>query len=123
MMGTNRSGDQQGAKAFEFLRITAGPDGVLLYWAAPQGGAATPFRRVGSASGLVTFENRANPYPMRITYRLLGDTLEATIEGRTAIVRCHGPGAASRGPIDLGMVPEGNQALPTDFCYNQLAAH
>lgn len=82
MVGTNRSGDRHGAKAFEFLRITAGPDGVPIYWAAPEGGAAAPFRQIESTSGSVTFENRANPYPTRIRYRLSGETLEATVEGR-----------------------------------------
>jgi hypothetical protein len=81
MLGVNRSGDKGEAKAFEHLRISAGPDGVPVYWAAPQGGAATPFSQIDAGPGSVTFENRANAYPTRISYRRSGDTLNATIEG------------------------------------------
>lgn len=81
MLGTNRSGDKDKAKAFEFLRIVAGPDGVPIYWATPEGGTTTAFRQIASGPRSVTFENRANSYPTRIRYRLSGETLEATIEG------------------------------------------
>jgi hypothetical protein len=67
--------------ACEFLGIGAGPDGVPVYWAAPDGGSDTPFRKIESEPASVTFESQAHPYPARIRYRLAGGTLAATIEG------------------------------------------
>ena len=81
MLGTNRTGDKDRAKDFEFLRIAVGPDGIPVYWAAPGGGPAIPFRMVAFAPSTVTFQNLDNPYPKRIRYRRSGDILEATIEG------------------------------------------
>jgi len=81
MLGTNRSGDNDQARSFEFLRITAGPDGVPIYWAQPAGGKAVPFRQIASRPGSAIFENNRNPYPKRISYRRVDDTLEVFIEG------------------------------------------
>jgi hypothetical protein len=81
MLGTNRSGDEQGAKAFEFLRIVTAKDGVPVYWAAPSGGSPTPFRLIESGPRSATFENLANAYPTRISYRRSGEIMTAAIEG------------------------------------------
>lgn len=81
MLGTARSGDKKQAKAFEFLRIAAGPDGVPVCWASPAGGEAVPFRLIASRPNSAIFENVRNPYPKRIRYQRLGASLEVTIEG------------------------------------------
>lgn len=81
MLGTNRSGDEDGAKAFEFLRIVIAQDGAPVYWAAPGDGSPTPFRLIESGPRSATFENPANAYPTRIRYRRSGETMTAAIEG------------------------------------------
>jgi hypothetical protein len=81
MLETNRSRDEDSAKAFEFLRIVTAQDGVPVYWAAPSGGSRTPFRLIEFRPRSATFENLANAYPTRIRCRRSGETMTATIKG------------------------------------------
>lgn len=81
MLGVNRNGSGEAARGFEFLRIQAGADGVVTYWAAPAGQAPVPFRLSASTDHSVTFENPQHDYPAVITYRRDGDRLQATIAG------------------------------------------
>lgn len=81
MLGVNRTGAGDAARGFEFLRIQAGSDGVLSYWAAPAGQAPVPFRLTASTADSVTFENPQHDFPTVITYRREGDRLQATISG------------------------------------------
>lgn len=79
MLGVSRSGRGEELRAFEFLRLQAGADGVLAYIAQPQGGAPVAFRLVRHDAASATFENPAHDYPQRIQYARTGDMLTATI--------------------------------------------
>lgn len=81
MLGANRSGERNATKAFEFLWIAVDADGKPVYWAAPSGRAATPFKLVAVGPDSATFENLTNAYPKRISYHRSGDTMTAAIEG------------------------------------------
>lgn len=79
MLGHSRSGRGDNLRAFEFLRIAAGDDGVPAYLAQPQGRAPVAFRLVQYDAASARFENAAHDYPQRIAYVRDGDTLTATI--------------------------------------------
>jgi hypothetical protein len=79
MLGLNRSGNVNAARAFEFLRIQTEEDGSLIYWAAPGGQPAVPFTLSEQSNHSVTFENEANDFPQRIHYQRQGDRLDVTI--------------------------------------------
>lgn len=81
MLGLNRAGKDGAARGFDFMRIQAGSDGVLTYWASPNGKPAVPFRLSASTDDSVTFENPEHDFPTRIVYRREGDRLVATISG------------------------------------------
>jgi len=79
LIGYGRSGKKSGTASFEHLRIAPDADGVLTYWAAPGGGAATAFRLTQSGDHSATFDAPDHDYPQRIRYRRDGDTMTATI--------------------------------------------
>lgn len=80
MLGASRSGEGDAMREFEFLRLQAGEDGVLVYLAQPGGRSpAVPFRLIQSDSASATFENPGHDYPQRIRYERSGDLLTATI--------------------------------------------
>jgi hypothetical protein len=81
MLGTNRGGKGGLARGFEFLRIHAGADGTLTYWASPNGAPPTPFSLSEASATHAVFVNPDHDYPVRIEYRRDGDTLTATISG------------------------------------------
>ena len=81
MLGTNLSGKGEKAGAFEFLRIAAGGDGAVYYWAAPGGRTPVAFRLVSVSDAEAVFENPEHDFPTRIAYRREGDVLTATISG------------------------------------------
>jgi len=82
MMGINRMMSGERTLSFEFLRIVAGPDGVV-YLASPGGrNPPTPFPLVDVDGTRAVFENPDHDFPRRITYWLDGDgSLNALIEG------------------------------------------
>ena len=68
---------------WEQMRIEGGPPeapDAISFHAQPRGAAATPFRLMRQAAGEAVFENAANDYPQRITYRREGEALVARIE-------------------------------------------
>lgn len=79
MLGVNRSGRGETARAFEFIRLQAGADGVPVYWASPGGQSPVAFRLVSHGPGAAVFENPAHDFPQRIRYAVDGDELTATI--------------------------------------------
>ena len=79
MLGVNRSGRGEAARAFEFIRLQAGEDGVPVYWASPGGRPPVAFRLVSHGPGEAVFENPAHDFPQRIRYVVDGDELTATI--------------------------------------------
>lgn len=79
LLGHSRSGRGDALRAFEFLRVQAGADGVPAYIAQPGGRAPVAFALVRRDGMSATFENAAHDYPQRIIYVRDGDTLTATI--------------------------------------------
>ena len=88
MIGFARHGVGDALREFEFVRLQPGEDGVLTYFAQPQGRPAVPFRLERLEGTEAVFENPDHDYPQRIRYRRDGDTLTATIsrlDGSNAI--------------------------------------
>lgn len=67
---------------FEHMRIVR-EDASLVYIAQPRGAPPTRFAMLGTAAptpaGGVTFQNLANDYPQRISYRMVGTEMVAEI--------------------------------------------
>lgn len=81
LLGLNRSGRGDDARAFEFMRIEAGDDGVPVFWGSPGGAPAVAFPMVRAGENEVVFENPQHDFPTFIRYRRDGDTLQATVSG------------------------------------------
>ncbi len=81
LMGSGRTGDAAGVQSFEFMRIARGEDGVPVFWGAPGGGAAVPFRQVRVGDREIVFENPNHDFPTRVRYWRDGETLNAEISG------------------------------------------
>ena len=79
MLGFARHGVGERLHEFEFVRLQAGEDGVVTYFAQPQGRPAVPFRLARAEANEAVFENPDHDYPQRIRYRRDGDSLTATI--------------------------------------------
>lgn len=79
LMGYSRSGRGEALREFEFLRIQAGADGALAYWASPGGRPPVAFRLVSLTGTEAVFENPQHDFPQRIRYVRQGETLTATI--------------------------------------------
>ena len=82
LLGTSRTVRDGRMVAFEFLRIIEEPENSLSYIAQPSGQRETSFRLIRSEAQALVFENPHHDFPQRITYRLDGDVLQASIEGR-----------------------------------------
>ncbi len=81
LMGSGRSGDGDGVRSFEFMRIAPGEDGASVFWGAPGGRAAVPFREVSAGLRDIAFENPAHDFPTRVRYWREGETLNAEVSG------------------------------------------
>lgn len=79
MIGYGWSGRGDEVGEVEFMRLAAGPDGVPVYFATPNGAATVGFRLVHMEANVATFENPAHDFPQRISYRRTGDVLVATV--------------------------------------------
>jgi hypothetical protein len=82
LLGMHR--DVAGGKmvSFEFLRVAAGADGKLVYWASPRSRPPVPFTLKESSEKRVVFENLEHDFPQRILYWLdAEDHLHARVEG------------------------------------------
>lgn len=93
LLGMARTTRNDTLLEFEFTRIVARGD-TLVFIAQPSGRPPTEFRASSVREGAVTFENLANDFPHRVTYRAAGsagsaDSLIARIEG-THAGRVHG---------------------------------
>jgi hypothetical protein len=80
MIGVSRTVVKEKTAEYEFLLLRTGAGG-LEYVATPSRQAQTIFKATKVASGEAVFENPAHDFPTRITYRLTGDALAATIDG------------------------------------------
>jgi len=79
MLGHSRSGAGERVRAFEFLRLQVGEDGIPAYFAQPGGGSATAFRLTAHDRTSATFDNPQHDFPQRIRYVRTGDVMVATI--------------------------------------------
>ncbi len=80
MLGLHRDVFSSGRSFFEFLRIEATNEGLILL-ASPRGREPTSFWMVEIADQRVWFENPEHDYPQRIGYWMAGDSLYAGISG------------------------------------------
>jgi hypothetical protein len=81
MVATNLTLTAGRGPTFEFMRIGV-RDGKVVFFASPGGRPPVEFPAREVGDGSVVFENPANGYPTRITYRRDGDALVARIEGK-----------------------------------------
>ena len=85
MLGSGRTGNANGVRSFEFMRIELhepngeGPTIRMAFVAAPNGMGWTTFAWSPSDASGVTFFNAANDYPQRVRYWREGDELKAEI--------------------------------------------
>jgi hypothetical protein len=78
MLGSGRTGDANGVRSFEFMRIERDGEG-LAFRASPGGEGWTSFVSAADPGDGVTFLNAANDYPQRVRYWLEGTELRAEI--------------------------------------------
>lgn len=85
MLGSGRTGDANGVRSFEFMRIELeepngdGPVVRMAFVAAPNGRGWTMFAWSPRDEPGVSFFNAANDYPQRVRYWLEADELRAEI--------------------------------------------
>lgn len=80
MLGLSRAVVKEKTLEYEFLMLRSGKDGVE-YVATPSQQSQTIFKASRVTRGEAVFENPAHDFPTRITYRLAGGGLVATIDG------------------------------------------
>lgn len=82
LLGLHRDVKGDRMVSFEFLRIQAGAEGRLTYFASPRSAPPTPFGLVELGERRVVFENASHDFPQRILYWLdASGALHARIEG------------------------------------------
>lgn len=81
MIGAGRTIKNGKAVDYEFLRIVEEPDGVF-YVAKPTANKdETKFKLTKASAVELVFENPVHDFPQRIIYKLIGNRLNARIEG------------------------------------------
>ena len=79
MIGAGFSGRGTAASSFEHMRIMAGKDGTIAFYGQPGGAPAVRFPLVRGGRSEAVFENPAHDHPQRISYRMDGSHLVATV--------------------------------------------
>ena len=79
MLGAGRAGTGDKLSEWEATQIIAGPDGRLVYWASPDGGARVGFTEISRGPTEIVFANAGHDYPQRIRYWRDGAMLDAEI--------------------------------------------
>ena len=79
MIGAGFSGRGDKAGAFEHMRIMADESGRIAFYGMPGGAPAVRFPLVRGGKGEAVFENPAHDHPQRISYRMEGESLVATV--------------------------------------------
>jgi hypothetical protein len=79
MLGAGRAGTGDKLSEWEATQIIPGPDGKLVFWASPDGGARVSFTEVSHAPTEIVFANAGHDYPQRIRYWREGEMLNAEI--------------------------------------------
>jgi hypothetical protein len=82
MLGASRTIRGGQVVNYEFMRIAAGADGALAFFAQPSGKPAASFAMLRQDANEVVFENLEHDFPQRVSYRYEPpSTLHASIEG------------------------------------------
>jgi len=79
MLGAGRSGRGEALAVWEAMQIGRGEDGMLTFWASPEGAPRVAFEMQAQGPNDVTFVNRAHDYPQRVRYWRDGRLLKAEI--------------------------------------------
>ena len=79
MLGAGRSGHSEALSVWEAMQIGRGEDGMLTFWASPEGAPRVAFTLQAQGPRDVTFLNRAHDYPQRVRYWRDGERLRAEI--------------------------------------------
>ena len=80
MIGASKTGNAEGVRFFEHMRIEQGADG-LAFCALPKGQAGACFKATAVEPQRIVFENAAHDYPTRIAYWRVGRELFAETSG------------------------------------------
>ncbi|QUT04128.1 hypothetical protein KFK14_13350 [Sphingobium phenoxybenzoativorans] len=79
MLGGGRAGKGETLSSWEAMRIARSANGMLTFYAMPEGKAAVAFPMVDQSERSITFQNSRHDYPQRIRYWREGDRLMAEI--------------------------------------------
>ena len=79
MIGAGLTGQDKTTRSFEHMRIVADGQGRIAFYGMPGGATAIAFPLVRQEPNSVSFENPAHDFPQRISYRLDGKQLVATV--------------------------------------------
>jgi len=79
MLGAGRSGRGEALSVWEAMQIGRGEDGMLTFWASPEGAPRVAFTLQAQGPRDVTFLNRAHDYPQRVRYWRDGERLRGEI--------------------------------------------
>lgn len=79
MIGAARMGQGDQLRNWESMRIAYDDDGMLAYWAMPNGQPATKFALVSRSENEIVFANAGHDYPQRIRYWREGKSLKAEV--------------------------------------------
>jgi hypothetical protein len=79
MIGAGLSGRDKATRSFEHMRIVVDGEGRIAFYGMPGGAPAVAFALVRQEANLVVFENPAHDFPQRVSYRLDGKQLIATV--------------------------------------------
>ena len=79
MLGSGRAGRGDSLGEWEATQIGRAEDGMLTFWASPQGAGRTAFTLQVQSSDSVTFVNAAHDYPQRVRYWRDGDLMKAEV--------------------------------------------
>ncbi len=79
MIGAGLAGQGRTTRSFEHMRIVADGKGGIAFYGMPGGDPAVAFPLVGQEPNLIVFENPAHDFPQRVSYRLNGKKLIATV--------------------------------------------
>lgn len=77
MLGGGRTGKGEALSTWEIMRIERSANGMLTFYAAPEGKAAVAFPMVDQDGQSIVFQNSRHDYPQRIRYWREGDRLMA----------------------------------------------
>lgn len=82
MLGISRTVKAEKMTGYEFMKLVEDANGVTFYARPHNAKEDTPFKMTKWAANEATFENPANDFPQKITYKLATpDSLFARIEG------------------------------------------